>query len=343
MDRVVNCLTRIITEICRGQDPFYTDRRAKIGACNYLVSRNCRRYFTVGDICIRRESFDMAISFGLWSELAAIYRSLGSRVTIAEAKSRLLPGWDPIAGEYFQKVLQKEGATVLLNEPIDPVPQNSTRTPSYKLSTGEIIRPDVTLVATGRQPNSDNLGLETVGLKSDDWIPVNERMQTAVDSIYAVGDVTGISLLDSVAAAQADVAVENILGNPARFDKQWYSQFLHTDPPIANIGWSEDEALEAQLPIEVLNWKGSLFTDDDFTAIEREHMIVKCVIHAESHLFLGCIAIGSRAAEIINLVGTAIANGLSALDISKLSAVHPSATEALVRLLRNHFDPPVFV
>jgi dihydrolipoamide dehydrogenase len=274
-------------------------------------------------------------------ELAAIYRSLGSRVTIAEAKPRLLPGWDPIAGEYFQKVLQKEGATVLLNEPIDPVPQNSTRTPSYKLSTGEIIRPDVTLVATGRQPNSDDLGLETVGLTSGDWIPVSERMQTAVDSIYAVGDVTGISLLDSVAAAQADVAVENILGNPTRFDKRWYSQFLHTDPPIANIGWSEDEALEAQLPIKVLNWKGSLFTDDDFTAIEREHMIVKCVIHAESNLFLGCIAIGSRAAEIINLVGTAIANRLSALDISKLSAVHPSATETLVRLLRNHFDPPL--
>jgi pyruvate/2-oxoglutarate dehydrogenase complex dihydrolipoamide dehydrogenase (E3) component len=64
-------------------------------------------------------------------------------------------------------------------------------------------------------------------------------------------------------------------------------------------------------------------------------MIVKCAIHAESNLFLGCIAIGSRAAEIINLVGTAIANRLSALDISKLSAVHPSATETLVRLLRN--------
>jgi dihydrolipoamide dehydrogenase len=276
-------------------------------------------------------------------ELAAIYRDLGSRVTVAEAKSRLLPSWDPIAGEYFQNVLVKSGANVLLNESVDPLPAGLTSPPSYKLSTGEIIRPDVTLVATGRQPNSDDLGLDSVGLTSSAWIPVNEQMQTPVESIYAVGDVTGISLLDSVASAQANVAVENILGNPARFDKRWYSQFLHTEPPIANIGWSEAEALEARLPIEVLNWKGSLFTDDDFTTIEREHMTVKCVLHAESNQFLGCIAIGSRAAEIINLVGTAIANNLSARVIANLSAVHPSATEILVRILRNHFEQPTLV
>jgi dihydrolipoamide dehydrogenase len=254
-----------------------------------------------------------------------------------------LPTWDAVAGEYFQSVLQKGGATVLLNESIDPLPESSTGLPSYKLSTGEIIRPDVTLVATGRQPNSDDLGLESVGLTSGAWIPVNEQMQTPVESIYAVGDITGISLLDSVASVQGDVAVQNILGNRTRFDKRWYSQFLHTAPPIANIGWSEDEALQARLPVEVLNWKGSLFTDDDFTTIEREHMIVKCVIHAESRRFLGCIAIGSRAAEIVNLVATAIANGLTALDISKLSAVHPSATEVLVRILRDHFEQPALV
>ena len=273
-------------------------------------------------------------------ELAAIYRDLGSRVTIAEAKSRLLPNWDPIAGEFFQSVLHKNGANVLLNESVDPLPLASGSPPSYRLSSGEIIRPDVTLVATGRQPNSDDLGLESVGLTSGAWIPVNEQMQTPVESIYAVGDVTGIGMLDSVAAAQADVAVENIIGNSARFDKRWYSQFLHTEPPISNIGWSEEEALEDRLPIAVLNWKGSLFTDDDFTTIEREHMIVKCVLHAESNRFLGCMAIGSRAAEIIILVGTAIANGLSARDIANLSAVHPSATEILVRILRNHFDQP---
>jgi dihydrolipoamide dehydrogenase len=272
-------------------------------------------------------------------ELAAIYRDLGSRVTIAEAQPRLLPNWDPIAGEQFRTVLSEAGIDVLLNEPIELPPSIFEDLPSYKFSTGAVIRPDITLVAIGRKPNSDELGLESVGLTSGVWIPVNEYMQTAVDSIYAVGDVNGISLLDSVAAAQANTAVENLLGRPIRFDKRWFSQFLHTDPPIASIGWNEEEAQIAGLSFEALSWSGSIFTDDDFTTIEREHIAIKCLIHAESGHFLGCTAIGSHAAEIVNLVSAAIATGQSARAIANLSAVHPSATEALVRMLRRHFEP----
>jgi dihydrolipoamide dehydrogenase len=163
-------------------------------------------------------------------------------------------------------------------------------------------------------------------------------MQTAIDSIYAIGDVNGISLLDSVAAAQANIAVENILGRSIRFDKRWFPQFLHTEPPIASIGWNEEEAKTAGLPVEALSWSGSILTDDDFTTIEREHMAIKCLIHTESGRFLGCIAIGSHAAEIVNLVSAAIATGQSARAIANLPAVHPSATEALVRTLQRHFE-----
>jgi dihydrolipoamide dehydrogenase len=275
-------------------------------------------------------------------ELAAIYRALGSRVTIAEAQSRLLPSWDPIAGEQFQKVLLTAGVGVLLNEAIELPPQINARSPSYKLTTGTVIQPDITLIATGRQPNSDQLGLESVGLPSGAWIPVNEHMQTPIESVYAIGDVNGISLLDSVATAQANVAINHILGKPTRFDKRWFPQFLHTDPPIASIGWTEEEAKNAEVPVEALCWNGSLFTDDDFSTVERERMAIKCLIHAESARILGCIAIGSRAAEIINLVSAAMHNGQSAREIANLSAVHPSATEVLVRTLRQHFDQLTF-
>ncbi len=275
-------------------------------------------------------------------ELAAIYRDLGSRVTIAEAQPRLLPNWDPIAGERFRDILLAAGIDVLLNEPIELPPRITARSPSYKLTTGTVIQPDITLVATGRRPNSDQLGLESVGLISGAWIPVNEQMQTSIESIYAVGDVNGISLLDSVATAEANVAIENILGKPARFDKRWFPQFLHTEPPIAGIGWTEQEAKDAGLPVEALSWTGSLFTDDDFSTVEREQMAIKCLVHAESARILGCIAIGSRAAEIINLVSAAMRNGQSAREISNLPAVHPSATEVLLRTLRQHFEHPTF-
>jgi pyruvate/2-oxoglutarate dehydrogenase complex dihydrolipoamide dehydrogenase (E3) component len=276
-------------------------------------------------------------------ELASIYRDLGSRVTIAEAKSRLLPNWDSVAGEQFRNILVAAGVEVLLDEPIELPPSITANHPSYKLTTGTVIQPDVTLVATGRRPNSDQLGLESIGLTSGTWIPVNARMQTPIESVYAVGDVTGISLLDSVATAQANVAVDSILGKPARFDKRWFSQFLHTEPPIASIGWTEEEARIAGLPVETLSWNGPLFTDDDFTTIEREQMAIKCLVHAETARILGCIAIGSRAAEIINLISAAIRDGQSARDIANLPAVHPSATEALVQRLRQRYNTAALV
>jgi dihydrolipoamide dehydrogenase len=155
-----------------------------------------------------------------------------------------------------------------------------------------------------------------------------------------VGDVNGIALLDSVAAAQADVAVRNILGTAARFDKRWFPEFLHTDPPIASVGWTEDEAKAAGLQVKALAWNGPLFTDNDLSAVQREQMAIKCLLDAETDRILGCLGIGSRAAEIINLVCTAMAHRLSARELANLSVVHPSATEVLVRILRQHFEHP---
>jgi pyruvate/2-oxoglutarate dehydrogenase complex dihydrolipoamide dehydrogenase (E3) component len=273
-------------------------------------------------------------------ELASIYRALGTRVTLAEAQGRLLPSLDPIAGEQFRDNLSAAGAEILLNEFVELPPQIIANSPSYKLSTGTVIQPDITLVATGRMPNSDKLGLESIGLPSGGWIPVNESMRTAVDSVYAIGDVNGIALLDSVATAQANVAVQTILGKQARFDKRWFPQFLHTDPPIVSIGWTEEAARAEGLAVEAVSWNGPLFTDDDFSTIDREQMTLKCLVHTDSKRLLGCIAIGSRAAEIINLVSTAMANGQTAQEVANLSVVHPSATEVLVRALRERFYLP---
>jgi pyruvate/2-oxoglutarate dehydrogenase complex dihydrolipoamide dehydrogenase (E3) component len=168
-------------------------------------------------------------------------------------------------------------------------------------------------------------------------------MQTKVESIFAIGDVNGIALLDSVAAAQAQVAVTTILGSPSRFDKRWFPQFLHTDPPIVSIGWTEEEARTVGFNVEALSWRGRMFTDDDLSTVEQEQIALKCVLEVNSNRLLGCIVIGSRAAEIVNLVSTAMANGQTARHLANLSVVHPSATEVLVDMLRNHFDPPALV
>jgi pyruvate/2-oxoglutarate dehydrogenase complex dihydrolipoamide dehydrogenase (E3) component len=110
-----------------------------------------------------------------------------------------------------------------------------------------------------------------------------------------------------------------------------------------SVGWTEEEARIVGLNIEALSWRGSMFTDDDLSTVEQEQIALKCVLEVDSSRLLGCIVIGSRAAEIVNLVSTAMANGQTARHIANLSVVHPSATEVLVDMLRNHFDSPALV
>jgi pyruvate/2-oxoglutarate dehydrogenase complex dihydrolipoamide dehydrogenase (E3) component len=107
---------------------------------------------------------------------------------LAEAGPRLLPNWDPIGGERFREVLGAAGVEVLINEPIALPPTVVGNAPNYKLSIGAVVQPDVTLVATCRKANSDDLGLESVGLTAGAWIAVNEQMRTPIQSIFAVAD-----------------------------------------------------------------------------------------------------------------------------------------------------------
>jgi len=271
-------------------------------------------------------------------EFAAIHRALRARVTLVEAAPRLLPNWDEDAGLHLRNALEKDGVEVLLNEKVEPPGSQGTERPHFKLTNGTVITPDLTLVATGRLPNVEGLGLKQVGLPAEGFIPVDERMRTAVPSIFAIGDVTGLGMLDSVAAAQARVAVQTILGVPARFDPHWIPRCLHTQPPIAAAGWTQAEAAAAGQDVEVLSRTLRSVTDDDATVVEPETTQLKLVVQTGTARLLGCLAIGPRAAEIVNLASAAIRHGLTARKVADLSLVHPSASEALVRALQERYD-----
>jgi dihydrolipoamide dehydrogenase len=169
-------------------------------------------------------------------------------------------------------------------------------------------------------------------------VPVNAQMQTSVPSIFAIGDLNGIMLLDSAAYAQARVAVQTILGRPARFDAHWIPRCLHTHPPIAAAGWTADEAHTADHEVEVISETMPLITDDDATMVEPDRNLVKVIVQSGTGLILGCQAIGSRAAELINLASSAIRLGLTVNRLADLSFIHPSASEAMIRVLQDHFD-----
>jgi dihydrolipoamide dehydrogenase len=274
-------------------------------------------------------------------EFASIYRTLGVRVTLVEEKDNLLPSWDSVAGDQIWDSLEKQGVTIMLKEKVDlPAPETWTNRPVFKLGYGTIVSPDLTLIATGRKPNVEELGMESIGVANNGFVQVNEKLQTVQPNVFAIGDVNGLALLDSVAFAQARAAVETILGKSVRFNLRWVPRCVHTDPPVASTGWTEKEAIAAGHNIEVLEETIRLVTDDDRSVVDPEPIKIRLVVQPETTTLLGCQAVGAKAAEIVNLAAAALSTGLSVTQLADLAMVHPSASEALVRCLQSRFDRP---
>ena len=272
-------------------------------------------------------------------EFASIYRALGAGVTIVEEQKRLLPGWDEVAGDHLWEILASAGVNIVLNQKIElPGKGFTADRPAFDLGSGMIISPDLTLVSVGRKPNADELGLESIGMSSASFIAVNEEMRVGFQNLFAIGDVNGLALLDSVAFAQARVAIQTILGKPARFDLRSVPRCVHTDPPVAAAGWTEQEARTAGYEVEEITETLRLISDDDRSVVNPEPTKMKLVVQPDKRRILGCLAIGLKAAEVVNLVATAMKTGVTATALADLSLVHPSASEALVRSLQSRWD-----
>jgi dihydrolipoamide dehydrogenase len=142
----------------------------------------------------------------------------------------------------------------------------------------------------------------------------------------------------SAAYAQARVAVQTVLGRPARFDSHWIPRCLHTHPPIGAAGWTADEADAAGHEVEIISATLPLITDDDTTMLEPDRNLLKLIVQSGTGVILGCQAVGSRATELINLASSAIRLGLTVDRLADLSFIHPSALEAMIRVLQDHFD-----
>src|SRR5262249_50021984 len=142
-------------------------------------------------------------------EFASIFRSLGSTVTLVEKRERLLPEWDEAVGDYIARAMRSAGIELHLGFDLDVTHQGrNLEVPAYTLGDGTRVMPDLVLVATGRKPNVENLGLELMDIVANPFITVNEQMRTTCERVFAVGDVNGLALLDSAAVAQARVAVD---------------------------------------------------------------------------------------------------------------------------------------
>lgn len=268
-------------------------------------------------------------------EFASIFRTLGCEVTLIEAKDRVLPDWEAEAGDYVAQALEERGVCVLVGRPVqyDQMIEkpNCICIPG---PNGKNVEADLVLVATGRTPNARELNLEELGIKDSSFLTVDEKMRLSIPGIYAVGDVNGISMLDSTAFAQANVAINTILGRETRFDQRWIPRYAHTEPSIAAVGWTEAEVASRGLDYVVIRDTNGLIADDDRSVIDPEPTFVKVIVDTLSHHLIGCLAVGEHAPVITNTAALAMRVGLTVECLRDIPLAQPSAVDALFSVVR---------
>ncbi len=268
-------------------------------------------------------------------EMASIFRSLGTAVTLIE-KRRLLADWDELISGSIARSLHSSGVHLHFGQELDlQHPGGTSEEPSFPVAGGLSVSADLVLVATGRKPNVENLGLENLKVQTTPFIRVDECLRTSSPNVFAVGDVNGLGLMDSMAVAQARVAVGAILGRKTRFAQRWIPRCVHTDPQIASVGWTEEEATRAGLCAIAHTETSSLVTEDQKSVFDPVPVMFKILVDPESRKILGVHAIGHHAAELVNTAALAIRSETTIDDLDEITFVHPSAAEAMQRCSAN--------
>jgi dihydrolipoamide dehydrogenase len=272
-------------------------------------------------------------------EFASIFAALGSEVTMLEAEPRLLPGMDPDLCDFLRRGFKRQNITVRLNETV----QLATATAegiTVQLAD-ETLEGTHLLVAVGRTPNTEDLGLDAAGVALDGRaIGVNEFLQTNVPNIFAIGDVTDKMQLAHVATAQGRVVVDNLIANETKaammqmnYDEIPAAVFTH--PEIATIGLTEAEAEARGIPIRMGRFP--------FAAIGKALAqgetdgFVKLIAHAETGQLLGGHILGGHAAELIGQITLAIKLNATAEQLTETIFAHPTLSEAILEAAESLF------
>ncbi|MET0386348.1 MAG: dihydrolipoyl dehydrogenase [Polyangiales bacterium] len=264
-------------------------------------------------------------------ELGMMYQKLGAKVTVVEMMPQILPGIDPEAVRVVQKRFVDAGGEVLVNAKASGCKvQGGKATVSVELDgKSREVPADIVLVAVGFRPNSIELGLAECGVKTDErgHVVVNERLQTNVSGVYAIGDVTGGPYLAHRAMVQGEVVAEVIAGKRAVWDVKAMPSAVFTDPEIATVGLSESDAKAQGKSIKV--GKAPFAVSGRAMAIGEAAGFVKTIVDAQDHHVLGVTIVGPEASDLISEGSLAVEMGAYAEDVALTVHPHPTLSESL--------------
>lgn len=265
-------------------------------------------------------------------ELGSVYARLGTEVEVVEFMDRIIPTMDSAMSKEMMKVLKKEGMKFNFKHKVQKVENTGKGVKVTALDPKEkevTFEAEYCLVSVGRKPYTEGLGLENIGIKTDDKgrIETDEHLRTSVDHIYAIGDVVKGAMLAHKAEEEGVLVAETIKGEKPHINYRLIPNVVYTWPEVAGVGYTEEELKE----------KGTEYKTGSFPmkALGRARAsgdtygLVKILADKETDEVLGIHIIGARAADLIAEAVVAMEYRASAEDIARMSHAHPTYAEAV--------------
>ena len=265
-------------------------------------------------------------------EFGTVYAALGAKVTVLEMLPQVLPSEDPEIAAALEKTLRRFKIQTFTGARVQNITEGTEGKLEVTAAVGgeeKVFPTQYVLMAVGRKPNVEGLGLKEAGIEfSEKGIEVNDRMETNVPGVYAIGDVTGKWLLAHYASAQGEVAAKNSLGHEMQMDERVVPRCVYTLPEVASVGLTEERAKDEGYGVKVGRFPFA--ANGKATILGERNGMVKIVADAKYGEILGVHILGPHATDLIGeaVVGMRLEGTTS--DIGHAIHPHPTLTEAMM-------------
>ncbi len=277
------------------------------------------------------------------TELGSAYASFGTEVTILEGAKDILGGFEKQMTQLVKKRLEQKGATIVTDALAKGVEESKDGVKVTYEANGkeETIEADYVLVTVGRRPNTDELGLEQVGIELDEkgLVKIDKQCRTNIDNIYAIGDIVAGPPLAHKASYEGKIAAEAITGGKAEIDYLAIPAVAFTDPELASVGYTEKEAKDAGYETTVA--KFPFAANGRALSLNDTDGFLKLVTRKDDGLVIGGQIAGPNASDMIAEIGLAIEAGMTAEDIALTIHAHPSLGEVTMDAAEMALGQPI--
>jgi len=291
---------------------------------------DCEHLMTTDEATTSKDLPESVLILGggvIGCEFATVYSELGIETTVVEMLDSLVANLDGDAAKAIGDSLKKRGVKVFTGTKLESIEQADGGIVA-KLSDGSTVEAAKALISVGRKPNSENIGLETLGITTENGIvKVDQQCRTNIENIYAIGDVAEALQYAHLASRMGLVAADNATGHVASDDRSVVPVGVYTHPEVASVGSSEEQAKQQYENVRVVKFP---YTASGMAqAYGQAEGMVKLIAETEMNSILGAVVIGQHATDVIQEIAVAMRNELTVEEIAKTIHPHPTFTEAV--------------